>query len=187
MRINATKCVIVGAMLVLCGLPALFAQEKSAPEARPPEIPLKVQVVLTEFDGAKKISSLPYTLNMLGTGPHNGHPAQLRFGVKIPISTGSGQVTYQDVGTNIDGTAVLGENGQYRLDLLVDRSSVTMPNSGADWKPGQSYTSADPLVRSFRNNFTVILKDGQTVQGTYATDPVTGHVLKVDVTLNVLK
>jgi hypothetical protein len=186
MQMNGAKRVIVAATWVLLGLPTVFAQEKSGPEA-PPEVPLKVQVVLTEFDGTQKISSLPYTLNMLGTGPNNQRAAHLRFGVKVPIATGVSSFTYEDVGTNIDGDAVLGKDGQYRLDLTVDRSSVTMPNNGADWKPGQSYTSTEPLIRSFRENFTVVVKDGQTVQGTSAVDPVTGHVLKVDVTLNVLK
>jgi len=168
-------------ILALLALP-VFAQEKSAPEVRR-EIPVKIQVVLTEFDGTQKISSLPYTLNMLA----GGRTAHLRFGVKVPIQVGSSTYTYQDVGTNLDAEADLREDGAYRLDLKVNRSSVTIPDKGTDWKPGQSYTSTEPLIRSFSDEFTVVVKDGQTVQGTSAVDPVTGHILKVDVTLNTLK
>ncbi len=32
-----------------------------------------------------------------------------------------------------------------------------------------------------------MIKDGQTVQSNLAADPVDGHVLKVDVTINVVK
>jgi predicted small secreted protein len=44
-----------------------------------------------------------------------------------------------------------------------------------------------PAFRSFKGVNTVLLKDGQTRQYTVATDRVTGEVLKVDVTLKVLK
>ena len=40
-----------------------------------------------------------------------------------------------------------------------------------------------PAFRSFTSTFNVLLKDGQTAQHTAATDPVSGEVLRVDVTL----
>jgi hypothetical protein len=182
-----TRHTVLAVIMILLGASVAAAQEKPAPEAAPLEIPVKVQVVLSEFDGTQTVSKLPYTLNMLAVGPHNLHAAHLRFGVRVPISTGSNQFTYQDVGTNIDGTALLRGEGEYRLDFTVDRSSVTVPDKGTDWKPGQSYATTQPLIRSFRDDFTVVMKNGQTVEGTSAVDPVTGHVLKVDVTLTVLK
>jgi hypothetical protein len=33
----------------------------------------------------------------------------------------------------------------------------------------------------------MILREGQSTEGTVATDPLTGHVFKVEVTLNVVK
>ena len=154
---------------------------------QPPETPVKVQIVISEFDGTQKISSLPYTLNMLGTEMRNRNQAHLRFGVRVPVTTGASTFTYQDVGTNIDVLALQRDTGEYRLDLSVDRSSVTMPQKGTDWKPGDSNPSTEPLIRSFRDDFTVVVKNGQTVEGTSAVDPVTGHVLKVEITLTVLK
>jgi hypothetical protein len=44
-----------------------------------------------------------------------------------------------------------------------------------------------PVLRSFTSNFTILLRDGQTAQYTTATDQVSGEVLKIDATLNVLK
>jgi hypothetical protein len=44
-----------------------------------------------------------------------------------------------------------------------------------------------PAFRSFTSSFNLLLKDGQTAQHTAATDPISGEVIRVDVTLNVLK
>jgi hypothetical protein len=176
------------------GADAKKTTEKSGPErAREGSneltagTPLKVQVVISEFDGNQKISTLPYSFNLLGTYVQNRKEAHLRLGVRVPISTGSNSFTYQDVGTNIDVAALQREDGRYRLELNVDRSSVSMPKEGTDWKPGDSNPSTEPLIRSFRDDFTVVASPGESVEGTSAVDPVTGHVLKVEVTLTAAK
>jgi hypothetical protein len=43
------------------------------------------------------------------------------------------------------------------------------------------------IIQSFRSQVNLLLRDGQTMQATVASDPVTGHVLKLEVTLNVIK
>jgi hypothetical protein len=43
-----------------------------------------------------------------------------------------------------------------------------------------------PGRRRFNSDTTLVLQDGQTVQHS-ATDPLTGEVLEVDVTLHVVK
>jgi len=149
--------------------------------------PLKVQVVITEFDGNQKISSLPYAVSMLGTYIQNRREAHLRLGVRVPVTNSQGSFSYQDVGTNIDATALQRDDGSFRVDLTVDRSSVIMPMKGTDWKPGEENPSSQPLIHSFRDDFTVVAKPGQTVEGTSAVDPVTGHVLKIEVTVNLAK
>jgi hypothetical protein len=44
-----------------------------------------------------------------------------------------------------------------------------------------------PWFQSFRTNQTMILKDGQTTQYTTAADNVSGEVVKIDMTLTVVK
>ena len=44
-----------------------------------------------------------------------------------------------------------------------------------------------PAFRSFKSNFTVVLRDAQTTQYASAVDPVSGEVMKIDITLNVIK
>jgi hypothetical protein len=200
--------IVIVALVALLALPALFAQdvesakikdkEKSketvvVKEAPVPDVPLKVQILLTEFDGTKKVASLPYTIYTLASSRPNQHNAHLRFGVKVPIAmsaVGSSQFTYQDVGTNIDCSAQEFDDGQYNLDFTVERTSVSMRGADgeeSEWKPGNENPGPQPLLRSFRDNFTLVMRDGHTMEGTSAVDPVTGHILKVEVTLNVLK
>ena len=44
-----------------------------------------------------------------------------------------------------------------------------------------------PSFRNFNSAFTALLRDGQTMQYTSATDPVSGEVMKIDVTAAVMK
>lgn len=181
-------------VLMICA-PNLLSEEKAAPqEAKPAErtiTPLRVQVVFTESDGEKKISSMPYTL--LVNADDRGAPATIRMGVKVPIETGSNtgakQFQYQDVGTNLDGNANRMEDGRFVLKLSVEKSSVYTP--GTREKPattgGNEIPSGQPVIQQFRSQINLLIRDGQTMQSTVATDPITGHVTKVDVTLNVIK
>jgi hypothetical protein len=52
---------------------------------------------------------------------------------------------------------------------------------------GNEISSLQPVVQQFRSQLNLLIRDGQTIQSTMATDPVTGHVLQVDVSLNVIK
>jgi hypothetical protein len=68
--------------------------------------PLRVQVVFAEFDGDKKVSSLPYSFTVNADERRVRPNSQVRNGVRVPVSTGKDQYTYLDVGTNIDCSAL---------------------------------------------------------------------------------
>jgi hypothetical protein len=200
--------------LLLVGLagfvPGLAAQDKAkqeetdkakreevekAAETRKEITPLRILVLFTEFDGEKKISSLPYTF-LVNADERGGPGAILRMGLRVPVVMGSRpgadapmQWQYVDMGTNLDGRAEKSPDGRFVLHLGVERSSAYSP--GSDGKPasvaGREVTNAQPVIQQFRTNINLLIRDGQTIQSTVSTDPVTGHVLKVDVTLTVLK
>jgi len=164
------------------------SEETSKPSASEKAVtPLRVQVVFMEYEGEKKISSLPYTL--LVNADDRGPVAAVRMGLRVPIEVAANQVTYQDVGTNLDGHAEKVDNGRFLLRLNVEKSSVYAPN--ASEKPasvgGSEIANRQPIVQQFRTQVNLLIRDGQTIQSTVATDPVTGHTLKVDVTLNAIK
>jgi hypothetical protein len=139
-------------------------------------IPLRVQVVFTEFDGDKKISSLPYTFTVNADERRVRPNSQVRNGVRVPVSNGKDQYTYMDVGTNIDCSALQQDDGRFKLSMTIDRSSLSPDAQGGN-----------PAVLQFRAEINPILKDGQTIESIAATDPLSGHVHHVSVTLTVLK
>ena len=148
--------------------------------------PLKVQVVLGRYQGAKKVSSMPYTLT-LQAGGHGS----LRMGAKIPVAMltmanvpkdapAAGPLQYQDVGTNIDCNASEMEGGRFSVNITIDDASVYPDDQNGT-------TRGNPSFRQFRAVNSMVLKNGETGQFTSATDKVTGETVRVDVTLTVIK
>jgi len=167
--------------------PAAPAAAKPAPTA----IPLRVQVLVSRFQGEKKLSSLPYTLSV-----NAGSRGTLRMGAKVPVNMmmttnmpkdfpQGGPIQYQDVGTSIDCyVSTVQDDGRYRIEITIEDSSVygDAPNP-ADNKPAPG----NPSFRSFRASDSMALRDGQMSQFTTATDKVSGEIVKVEVTLTVVK
>jgi hypothetical protein len=182
------KCV---RMIVVIGLLSLsvaaFAQAPISafpPRATPstPAASLKIQVVLSRYQGEKKISSFPYTFSVTADESR----AELRMGSQIPVTvtvTGTPTTTFKDVGTTISCRATPQAADSFRLDLTISDSSLyedtdkTAPRPLGELRP----------LRSFSSTNTLILKDGQSSQFTTAADRITGEVTKADVTLTVIK
>jgi hypothetical protein len=152
---------------------------------------LRVQVVISRFQGERKVGSLPYTLNVT----LESRPVRVRMGVETPVAvatasdTGKGTTSFQykNVGTNIDCSArEVGSDGRYQLMLTVENSSSVASGAESSGLP-EAQSPAAPLFRTFNANLDPVLRDGQSVQAIASTDPVTGEVVKIDVTLNVVK
>ena len=194
------------AALLLFAVPAAKAQDKTAETPGPVAIvPAKIQIVLTEYDGTKKISSMPYSIPLVLQG--TALTSSLRTGVRVPVNTiisktGEASFQYIDVGTNIDVSDiayrmnhVLPTPGRFSVEIKIDRSSVYVPSrdkdghidGGKDWTAGEPPPGDEPMIRQFRGDMTLLLRDGQEAEATVATDPLTGRVLKVEAVLTVLK
>ena len=165
-----------------------------------PSTPVKLQIVLSEYDGAKKIANLSYSMPLIVAGAKPGGAySTLRIGVKVPVTTrdsktGDTQYQYIDVGTSIDARVAHADDEKYQVDLKVDRSSLYTTARGQDgkaaekeWSGGEAPPTTEPIVRQSRGDVGMILREGQSTEGAVATDPLTGHVFKVEVTLNVVK
>lgn len=152
---------------------------------------LKVQIVFSEYEGNKRITNLPYTL-LVPVTP-NGGRNKIRIDDRISIPFGGGGFQYQNTGTDIDCGAKPASEGRYELAMTLDRNWVDMPAEAPADKSGTSQGDAHPgivrppTMRQFRVEHSVLLRDGQTIETTFATDPVSGNVIKLEVTLNVLK
>src|SRR5271156_781340 len=107
------------AALLLLATPAAKAQDKPAAETPVPVVlvPAKLQIVLAEYDGTKKISSMPYSIPLVLRG--TALTSSVRMGVRVPVNTttskaGESSLTYVDVGTNIDVSDV-----DYRMNHVL--------------------------------------------------------------------
>jgi len=201
-----------GALAALAIIAALFIAAQSTraqgtaaqPPQRPPQVLLKLDVVLSRFQGDKKISSLPYVIWLTSNGNQS-----VRMGANVPV--GSSTVTsgvanptgpaggpngsrstsetttrieYRYVGTAIDAQAGTTDDGRFSINLSIEDSSIF--TADGDAKP--TVKPGEPMAfRSFSMSNRLLLRDGQTQQFTLATDKISGETLKVDATLNVMK
>src|ERR1700720_1922585 len=176
----------------------LLAQEKSKPEEKGPPTahptPLKVQIVFTEFEGDKKVKSMPYTSVFAADPGHQPDAVKLRIGSRVPLFTGKeGGLQYIDIGTNLDCTADRFEDGRFGLRLALERSWIQgdVPVPVDRSTEAQAGTSGgqfkEPVIGQYKTQEYLIMRDGQTVESTVATDPLTGRTLKIELTLNVMK
>jgi hypothetical protein len=158
--------------------------EMSSPATSEKATPLKIQVLLTEFDGAKKVKSLPYVSYVTASSERAYEFTKVRVGTRVPVYTGKESgMQYIDVGTNIDCRARHTEGDAYRLSLAIERSWV----DGASDVSGTAGQLPEPIIRQFKNEMEVTLRDGQTSEPTVATDSITGKVMKIEISLWVLK
>ena len=186
---------LIAACLLLPVFPVV-AQDKSPNEetkiaAQRQDGPqLKVQIVFSEYEGDKKVKSLPYTLMVLVGGDTNW--SKMRIGDRVPVASGKEgggiQFQYLDVGTNIDCRAFSASGGRFRLYLNLERSWVQSDVPMATAKDNSVEVQFHlPTIRSFRADTNVLLREGQAVEIDFATDPVSGKVVKLEVSMNVVK
>jgi hypothetical protein len=180
---------LILASLLLFALP-LHAQEKPKSEERVKvQTPIKVQIIFTEYDGDKKVSSMPYAFTVISDEKMGGrYSTSLRTGIRVPIETeGKDQkTTYMDIGSNIDCGIETEEDGRFHVLLIFDRSAL-YPNKSTEGEKLVANPGSQPLIRQFRTSQNLLLKDGQTSDNLLSTDPMSGHTLRVSVTINVQK
>lgn len=160
-------------------------------------VPLRVQLVISRYQGDKPISRVPYTLSVNATDRAGAfsEPSRLRMGVQVPVPPlptpapdgkpgvpQTGAPTYRDVGTNIDCAALIVGDGRFKVSVTIEESSLY----GDDDK-SRAARSTTPVFRQFRVSNVLLLTDGQSDQFATATDKITGESVKMDITLSVLK
>lgn len=186
----------LAAFVLLCLVPLyLGAQDKPNPAAKSPGAALKLQVTIVEREGEKKVTNLPYTFFVrAGDGGAASPWTKLRTGSRVPIYVGKeGGMQYMDVGTNIDARAVAAEDGRFDLTLNLERSwvegdvMVPIDKSVASTSDPNAGHFKEPIIRQFKAELTLPMRDGQTTESTEAADPTSAKVLIIIVTMNVVK
>jgi len=191
-RLRLYAYALIGVFAVANG--ARAQSQPAGPQAAAP-IPLRVQLVIARYQGDKKVSSVPFTFDVAATDLRErpDQVSQVRMGMELPVAApaapdakpatgnppGPGR---QAFGTNIDTYAKILDNGRFRLSITIEDSSPYTEEQRT------KLTSTNvPVARSFRTNNVLVLKDGQSEQFVSATDKFTGDVIKMDLTLTVVK
>lgn len=186
----------LGILVTLLGATTLVAAARQEPAKVVPEKPrseehapkltsLHVQVMFNEYEGEKKISSLPYTFDVaprVNEDPRDrnyGRRAELRSGVFIPYTSAKGELQHEHVGTDIDCEAADLSDGRYALHLVLERNWLLQEVTKDSNAPG--------VRRQMRAEAYPTLRDGQTVEAVVSTDPMNGHVYRVTVTVSAAK
>jgi hypothetical protein len=152
-------------------------------------VPLKVRLIVSKYQGDKKMSSLPYELTIRS----DNIPSNIRMVTQVPVPAfGSpkpqtdtankpiGPFNYRDVGTKIDCMAMRLDNGRFVVNVTIEDSAVYPDDQS-------SQVRGVPAFRTFRTTNSPILRDGQSTEFTVATDKVSGEVIRAEVTLTVVK
>jgi hypothetical protein len=145
-------------------------------------------VVFARYQGETKLSSLPYTLAVNA----DDRPSRIRMGISVPIQhqvqeNFPAQTTYRDVGNNLDCSADSQPDGRFRVACVLEQSSVYTAGGERPASLGNQAIGSLPVLRTFRSEAQLLLREGQTGLYTTATDPVSGDILKIEMTLTVVK
>jgi hypothetical protein len=189
------KLVPIVAFAALFGIASATArgQEKPKPDTQtedPARVfsTVKVQFVLNEFDGEKKIATLPYSFLMntekekgLGS-PHFG--SFIRSGVRLSISPDKdGKMQYLDIGSNIDCALTSDDAGHYLMRFSFERAALAPPARNENKAADPALNFAGMMLPTFRSSALVPLKEGQATEVMVAADPTNGHVYRLTVTV----
>lgn len=213
---NSASIVVAAALAVALASAPARAQDATKPEAAraepaaqktdrrsgvssrcDPAASLRIQVVISRHQNERKLANLPYTF-VVSARPDLScpqSPVRMRMGIDTPVPVmsvdasdpnkpKSTSIQYRNVGTKIDCSADDLGDGRYKLYLTVENSSALPGNQAAGSDP---QLAAFPLFRRVEMSLEPILRDGQSAQTVASADPVTGEVVKIDVTMNVVR
>lgn len=190
------------------GSGASMAQQAPPPLGPGTPVPttqLRLGVEISRFEGERKVATIPNTFLLAAYPrdiPANRHPkSELRMGVEVPIpvttfpavSGEDGAIApatsfqYRNVGTNIVCRAREIGGGVFEVFLVLETSTVY---GGADVEEA-AYEAQAPggrtMFRTFNVSFRPLLRDGESAETLASADPVSGEVVKVQVSLDVVK
>jgi hypothetical protein len=188
---------VLAVLLALSAVPSrLGPQENPKADALKPSTTLKVQVILAENEGEKKVANLPYTFFLKAPDPTSPLPSwtMLRIGSRVPVYAGKeGGMQYIDIGTSIDARAKSTDSGRFELYLKLERSwvegevSIT-PGGGPNGPTDQNAPRfKEPIIRQFKTDLDLTMHDGESMQTAQASDPLSARVLSITVSINVAK
>lgn len=128
----------------------------------------RLDFTVKELEGGKVVTTRSYTTTLSN---EKGDRVSIRTGDKVPIISGSGQVSYQDVGVNIDCNSLKPVGTELALYINANISSVVSdvqdkaPGGGNPGLPVIRNTSwGSTVLVPLRKAVTVFSSDGATTK-----------------------
>ena len=195
---------VVAAMVAGVFAPDVRAQAPQGSQAPPPlpTVAVQVDVLLSRWQGEKRISAIPFVL--MANAGSRGNSVSLRMGVDVPVGTSTSNVTqtsgaqtqnpravatekhvteFRNVGTDIDASVSRADATNFGVYVNIRDSSIFTSD-----QTKMPTSMADPTAfRTFSTSNTLNMTDGQTRLFGVATDKITGETLRIEVKLTVLK
>jgi hypothetical protein len=175
------KTIAIGAWMLLTPFSAAWAQEApaEAPEAaKPPGKRLCVQ-----FQEARvRDESITATRATTLTLHADAEGASVSVGSQIPISVAGKEATttlFKSVGADARAKVETLPDGRYRLEAHFEESSLLETGGGAT----APTSGNNPVLLIVRGDSTLVLREGEVVPFASAVDPVTGEVVRVDLSV----
>ncbi|HEY2548652.1 MAG TPA: hypothetical protein VGI46_21435 [Candidatus Acidoferrum sp.] len=196
---KTSKIQLTSLFLLAMLSPICLAQDKpKADDRAKAEVqttPIKVQIVFTELDGDKKVKTLPYSMYINAPDANEIKPGWVKFriGSRLPIYVGKNEMQYVDVGTNVDARSAYTGDGHVLLQMTLERSwvegEVSFPMTKGDCSQLDSSAGhfQEPIIRGYKSELDLKLREGQPVESTVMTDPISGKLEKVEISFTVLK
>ena len=210
-----TRTILAALVAVAVSGPILRARQAAPAAAPKPEVLLKVDVVLSRFQGDKKTGSLPFAL-LVNTPDRGSGSSSVRVGVDVPVGTsaitrrsgvpqsgGTGETTttnnatdYRNVGTSIDCRTSQLPDGRFTVGITVQDSSLFSPEAerlaslfqkGLISRTQLAAKTDSAAFKTFTATNTLPMRDGQTLEFSAVSDKISGETLKVAVTINIVK
>ena len=158
-------------MIVLIALP-LAAQEKKSDAGRSEKI-YKLDYVLSELDGGKRVEARDYSLLVDGR-----QAGRIRIGNRVPIIGAGGAWQYMDVGVNIDAAVRDPVEGGIALQTKVEVTAIVTIDKSSP---------APPTMRNFRTENEVVVLFGKPTTLFIMDEPGTKRSFQIHVTATQIK
>jgi hypothetical protein len=175
------KTIAIGLWATLLAVLApAWAQEapaKAPGATKPPGKRLRVQFQETRVRGESTTATRATMLALHA----DAEAANISVGSQVPISVAGREATttlMKNVGVQGRAKVETLPDGRYRLSAHFEESSLLPPGGGAVVTSGDN-----PILLVVRGESTLVLREGETVPFASAVDPVTGEVVRVDVTV----
>lgn len=164
------KLILLAVVMALIGMAA--AQEKAKEglkeevkaEKQSPRLlsAYKLEFVLRELQDNKLINTREYAMIVQeGFGPAN-----VKIGSKIPARNPQGDLSYMDVGTNIQCWDLRAQPPRLGLNCTVEISNFALPEQKL-----QSGVTSPPVLNQIRMNVPPMLEEGKQVTIGSVDDP----------------